>query len=136
MKKLMFSLAMLFVINAYAGEEKYIHQIEIDAWDGSTIAASSTGFYDITLGDYRPEGFASLQVEISGSGTLKIEQTTSNDGLTFNEPSGASDIVTALTTGSAIYPFDLSFAKYLRILLTETGGADSVTITKATLAIQ
>ena len=113
-----------------------IDTITIDNWTSLEIAASGNDTEDIELYKYRPEGFASLQITITGSGTAKITHLSSNDGTTFNTFDGATDIVTAMTAGSAIYQFDLPFAKYLRLKIEETGGANSITITKAVLAIQ
>lgn len=76
-----------------------------------------------------PTGFFSIYVIVAGSGTAKIEYLLSLDGTTFLIPSGADDIVTAMTAGSDILPFSPELAKQLKIKVTETGTSDPITVT-------
>ncbi len=128
-------LCSVFALNCLADTDNKI-TIKKVYWSDMTIDASDSSEIIFDLDPLKPTGFASLQVEISGSGTLKITHESSNDGADYNVLDGASDIVTALTAGSEIYAFDLPFARYLKLIFAETGGGNSVTVTKATLAIQ
>ncbi len=88
------------------------------------------------------EGFFSLQIELTGSGTAKFEYSISNDGETFITQSAVADqIVSGFTAtsgpgsdGKDLISFEPELAKKMRIKCTETGTADSVTIT-VTIAI-
>ncbi len=75
---------------------------------------------------------------VSGSGTCKIEYfipTTQTDGGGldglggFIEPTGAADIGTGLTAGSYTAEFTPVVCDAIRFKVTETGGANSVTVT-------
>lgn len=105
-------------------------------WDAAVIAASAS---DTTQaygpGVWLERGYFSLQLTVAGTGTAKIEYECSNDGETFVTPTGAVDIVTAATAGTDLYSFSPKFAAFYRFKATETGGANSVTLT-ATLAVQ
>ena len=133
MKKFVFTLVLFITVNCFGADKINIRNI---AWSDMTIDASGSSEYEIDLDRLKPVGFASLQIEISGSGTLQITHESSNDGNDYNVADGGSDIVTALTAGSELYAFDLPFARYLKLIFTETGGGNSVTVTKATLAVQ
>ena len=108
-----------------------------------TVAASGTSLWSgIDLNQVRPDGYFSLQVAVSGDGTAKFEYLISNDNSNYLEPSSAADIAAGITKtsgpgsdGKDIYSFNPEMARYLKIKITETGGANSVTIT-AWLAIQ
>jgi len=96
----------------------------------------------IDLDDYKPEGFFSLQITLTGDGTGKFEYQLSNDGTNYFTPSSGSDIVTAHTVASGpggdgkdIYTFQPELAKYMKIKVTETVEANTITVT-ADLAIQ
>ncbi len=111
-------------------------------WTAEAVLASGTASKDFDLETFKPEGFFSLQVTVTGSGTAQITYKVSNDNVSWRTPSGASDIVTAHTvsTGdSGLEFYDLSgtiqFARYLRITVTETSTTDAIAIT-ATLAMQ
>ena len=90
----------------------------------------------------RPDGFFSLQFTVTGDGTAKVEYELSNDRVTWSEPEGAPDIATALTKtsgpasdGKGIVGFSSETSPSMKIKVTETGGADSITVT-AVLAVQ
>lgn len=111
--------------------------------NAETIAASgsfTTGEIQLDL-EYI-EGFFSLQVQVTGTGTCKFEYLLSNNNTDFFEPTGATDIAASITASSGpgsdgkdMYSFDPMIAKSLKIKCTETGGANSVTVT-AWLAYQ
>jgi len=109
------------------------------------VAASGTAYSRI-IDVGKVAGNASLQITLTGDGTGKFEWVGSNDEdavvANFIELNGVSDIVTAFakTTGPGsdgkhIYPFTISAVKKLAIKVTETGGANSITVT-AILALQ
>ena len=110
-------------------------------FDGEVVAASGTALsrvFDLS----QAGGQFSIQLELTGDGTAKVEWIGSNDGVDFIKPNNASDIVTAFTKtsgpgsdGKHIYGFNVSLVKSMKIKITETGGANSVTVT-ATIAIQ
>jgi len=98
--------------------------------------------YDLT----KSAGNASIQLEVTGNGTARVEWVGTNDDTAlvtaFITPNNASDIVTAFTktsgpgsNGKHIYPFGLSLVKKIAIKVTETGGVNPVTVT-ALLVIQ
>ncbi|HDO36185.1 MAG TPA: hypothetical protein ENH07_07830 [Nitrospirae bacterium] len=87
-------------------------------------------------------GQFSMQLELTGDGTAKVEWVGSNDGTTFLKPNNANDIVTAFiktggpgSDGKHIYGFVVSLVKFMKIKVIETSTTDPITVT-ATLAIQ
>lgn len=117
----------------------------IPIMDGATAIAAS-GTYSGTVDDgadawidvRNREGFFTLEVEdVTGTGTFKAEyQIRSEDATTGPEPNGASDILTGVTAtsgpagdGNISVQFATHLGAYIRIVLTETGGAASVTPT-------
>ena len=112
-------------------------------FNAETIAAGADSTTDaIDLNKYRPEGYFSLQLTISGSGTAKVEYLLSNNGVDYMEPSSGEDIVTAHTAtsgpgadGKDIYVFEPEVARFLKIKISETGGVASI-VAIATLLVQ
>jgi len=113
-------------------------------FDAITIGASSVArSILLDLQAYAKEGFFSLQIELTGTGTAKFEYENSNDGETFITQSAAVDqIVTGFTNSSGpgsdgkdLISFEPEPAKKMRIVCTETGGANSVTITATYLML-
>lgn len=105
----------------------------VTVMDGSTAVAAGDD-YSGTTTTYtvgNREGFFSIQASATGSGAAKIEYYVSMDGTNFAEPSGASDIITGLTSssGTVTAAFDPPLCESLRIVVTETGGASSITPT-------
>ena len=121
------------------GINKEILTEEIFTAEAVTAGSSATSSaFDLNL----TGGQFSLQIEVTGDGTAKLEWLGSNDGVDYVKPNNANDIVTAFTKtdgpgsdGKHIYSFNVSLVKFLKIKITETGAADSVTVT-ATQAIQ
>jgi hypothetical protein len=106
-----------------------------------TIAASGSFTSEaISLtGDVDSNGDFSIQVNITGDGTAKIEYSLSNDGVTYITPTGVSEIATGLTkttntTGNDMYSFSPMLARFIKIIITETGTSNSVTIAATLLS--
>ena len=101
------------------------------------IALSQNAASDIIeLNRYVSNGYFSLQYYVTGDGTVKFEYQLSNDGVNFVEPSSASDIASSITKtsgpgsdGRDLVSFSPPPAAYMKIVATETGGANSVTVT-------
>ena len=116
----------------------------IRVFNARTIAASgSLTSQAFKLGSYSDiQGYFSLHVELSGDGTGKFQAAVSNNNSNFIISSDASDdIVTAHTDvsgpggdGIQIYQFSPITSQWIKIKVTETGGADSI-IVSAWLAI-
>jgi len=109
------------------------------------IAASGSAYSEI-FDVAKLAGNASIQLLVTGDGTAKVEWVASNDEdaavAAFIKVNNANDIVTAFTktsgpgsNGKHIYPFNVYLVKRMAVKITETGGADSVTVT-AILALQ
>jgi hypothetical protein len=117
----------------------------IRVFNAREIAASgSLTSQAFKLGSYSDvQGWFSLQIALTGDGTGKFQASVSNDKSNFIISDDASDdIITAHTDesgpgtdGIQIYQFSPVLAQWLRIVVTETGGADSIIVT-AHLAIQ
>jgi len=131
-------LMLMLAMPATAGNAPIVTK---NIFSAETITASGTATSTATdLSNMA--GFFTIQVAVSGSGTCKIEYLLSNDGTNYLEPTSASDIATGVTAtsgpgtdGKNIYSFSPEMAKYIKIKITETGGANTVTVT-AWLAIQ
>jgi hypothetical protein len=102
---------------------------------------TSQGF---KLGSYSDiQGYFSLHVELSGDGTGLFQYAVSNNNSNFIISDDASDnIVTAHTKTSGpgadgvhIYQFSPTTAQWIKVKVTESGGANSITVS-AWLAIQ
>lgn len=112
-------------------------------FNAETVAASgNSSSAAINLNDFKPNGYFSLQITLTGSGTGKFEYELSNDGVNYLTPSSAADIITAhdVTTGPAsdgkdLYSFSPELAKYMKIKVTETSTTDAIVVT-AILALQ
>jgi hypothetical protein len=107
-------------------------------FDAITIGASgSAKSVPLDLQAYAEEGFFSLQIALTGDGTAKFEYEISNDGETFiTQTATADQIVSGFTKtsgpgsdGKDLISFEPEPAKKMRIKCTETGTANSVTIT-------
>jgi len=111
--------------------------------DQNIAASGNYTSREIRLQDYQPEGFISLQLEVSGNGTLKVEPLLSVNGDDYFQPSNTPDITTNFTAtsgpdgnGKDIFAVELGITcPYLKLKFTETGGSNSITVS-AWLAIQ
>lgn len=114
----------------------------IPIFAGQEIAASgSSTSAKIDLAAFPIQGYFSLQFIVTGDGTCKFEYLTSNDGVDYVDPSGASDIASSQTKtsgsgsdGKDQVSFSPLVTRYMKIKCTETGTSDSVTVS-AHLAI-
>lgn len=124
---LVFMLSLFFICQSQAYDSKiYVNKTTL------TVPASGTAYSQpIDLDGY--EGYFSVQSVVTGSGTLTISYQLSNSTVapyTWSTPVSASAIATGLTAGTTLYQFEpLTIGKYLRLSFTETGGANTVTVT-------
>jgi len=106
-------------------------------FDAITIAASGVANSVPIELPHHLEGFFSLQIELTGNGTAKFEYEVSNDGETYiTQTATADQIVSGFTKtsgpgsdGKDLISFEPEPAKMMKIVCTETGTSDSVTIT-------
>lgn len=130
-------LIAIFLVLALAATPALADIYSINALTTKAITASSNSSSDsYDLKRYRIDGYFSVQVTIAGSGTAKVEYLLSNDGTNFVEPSSASDITSGMTATSGpgsdgidLFSFSPEPARYLKIKVTETGGANPITAT-------
>jgi len=107
----------------------------VKVFDAVTIAANGNKESDaIDFTYYRPNGYFSLQVAVTGDGTCKFEYLISNDDVNYLDPSTATDIASSITKtsgtgGKDIYSFEPIPGQKMKIKCTETGTANSVTVT-------
>ena len=114
-----------------------------DLFTTEAISASgSATSMNIDLNQPQPAGYFSVYVELTGTGTGQVTYELSNDGTNYLTPSSAADIVTAHTAASGpgsdgkdIYSFTPELGAYMRIKVTETGGANAIAVT-VVLAVQ
>ena len=118
----------------------------IRVWNARTVAKSGNLISQaFKLGSYSDvQGWFSLQIALTGDGTGKFQWGVSNDNTNFifRSDDPTKDIVTAHTKSSGpgtdgimIYQFSPVLSQWLKIKVTETGGANSIIVT-AHLAIQ
>ena len=147
MKKLFLSFVFVFVLMigfVYAGDNHiYTNTITTSSatWVGQTIAASGSLTSDsFDLNKYTPNGYFAIQFKFTGSGTIALTYTMSNNDSTFASPtseSGSSGtIATGLTAGTYLYQFKPETFRYLKIVATETGTSDDAVVSEAILSTQ
>jgi hypothetical protein len=90
------------------------------------ILGTGTRIYDLDLERFNFDGFFSLQLLMTGAGTLQGEYLLSLNGTSWVTPSDAPDspIFTGFTAGEDMWSFEPMLHRYFRLLLTETAGAD------------
>lgn len=98
-------------------------------FDEIVIPAGGSINYDQDLGYWKTFGHVSLHIVLVGTGTAKFTYESSNTGKDFVVAEGAADILAAMTVGTELVAFDPKFAKHIRFVVEETGGANSVTVT-------
>lgn len=113
----------------------------IKIFDNVEIVAGGTALssvIDLTLSG----GNFSLQLEVTGDGTLQAEKVMSNNGADFLAPEGDVPFLSGITKtsgpgsdGLVIEGFAANVAEQMKILLTETGVAETVTVS-GWLAVQ
>lgn len=101
---------------------------------GTTAVAAGHSYSPVSTFVYDSQGYFALQGTITGDGTAKIEYWTSLDGTTYREPTGATDIISGFTKtsgpasdGRFYIQFQPDFCKYIKIVITETGGLNTIT---------
>lgn len=109
-----------------------------EIFTAEAIAKSGVAYSEII--DVRQlAGNASLQITLAGTGTATFDWIASNDETAliaaFVKPSNANDIVVDMAAGTAIYSFTIKLVGRMAIRVTETGGANSITVT-AIIALQ
>ena len=105
----------------------------IKVFDAESVVASGTAESD-AIDSRHLDGVCSVQYEITGDGTLTLEYLLSLDGVNYITPSGATEIGTSLTklsgtAGKDVLEFTPEAARYMKILATETGTADTAILT-------
>lgn len=124
-------LALLIASPALAGPKVSLYTIA----DGSTAVAAGhaysptdSAYYDL---DPQIQGYFALALSISGDGTAKVEYQMTPDGTNYVEPLNEAEIFTGITSGSGwVYKqFDPAFGRKMRIVITETGGVNTITPT-------
>ena len=115
----------------------------IQIFKEKTLTAGASDYFEINLERENANGYFSLHIEVTDlTGTLKCELNLSNSGVNFVEPTGSTDIFSTFgvtsgpgANGIDIYSFEPELAKFIRIVMTEDGSAQSVKF-DAWLAIQ
>jgi len=106
-------------------------------YTGYTIAAGVTVTCPKTVNLRQAEyGLFSLQLILTGDGTLTVTYLLSHDGVHFVTPVTASEIVADFgatdgpdSDGIDLLPFDLELAPQLRLQFEETSTTDAVVVT-------
>ncbi len=138
MKKLTFLITVLLLVFAMPVLAAKSNIRTTLIFDSETIALSATATSAvIDMGSTKPGGFFSIHVkDLTDDGTMQLTYELSADNVTYVTPSSASDIVTAHTKttgpgsdGEDLYSFTPELARYMRIIATETGGANAIVVT-------
>ncbi|MBI5846072.1 MAG: hypothetical protein HZB23_15550 [Deltaproteobacteria bacterium] len=103
--------------------------------NAQAISAGDT-YTSSTVNLTNAEGLISWYIELTGDGTASFVYQTSNDGVSFAEPEGVTAVVSGFTktsggsaNGKAMEQISVEFARYMRVLVTETGGAEAIAVT-------
>lgn len=113
------------------GIENKIEIYELFAAEALLASGTSTSG---AVNLHQRSGYFSIFFTITGTGAAKFEYLISHDNVTFVEPASASDIATGKTAGSDAVSFAPVLAPYIKIRVTETGGAQAIGVT-LTLAV-
>ena len=134
MKKVMLiAVLLLFAVNCWGFDKsKFVSTLTLTWYDSSSgnevISLSASGSaYSQAIKLTDNTGYASLQINLSGSGSLTAKYYMSNDGINYVVPSGASNIFTDITAGNHFSSVLNPVGEYMKIYVEETGGANSVT---------
>ena len=106
-------------------------------FNAESITASGTSTSSaLDLGTLAKNGYFSIQLTVSGSGTVKLEYLLSNDGQTFKEPSSGVDITSTFgatsgpdSDGKDVIDFQPEPARWMKIKATEDGTAATAVVT-------
>lgn len=107
------------------------------------LAGASATSSAVVIGNNRVNGVFGIQLEVTGDGTVTVEYALSINGVDYITSFGVgSEIVTGFTktsgpdsNGKCMYSFAPMVATNIKIIVTETGGADAVAVS-LWLAIQ
>ena len=133
----MFICYFSFFTNDRCGASRTWNEITvIKCIDAVTIAASgNSASTQIPLNGKADLGYFSIQVQVTGDGTAKFEYQLSNNDTDYIEPASATDIATGFTKtsgpgsdGKDIFTFQPEIGERLKIKVSETGGANSITV--------
>jgi len=98
----------------------------LQIFNAEEIAKNANASFDVNLERMNAEGFFSLQITLTGTGTAKGEYLVSNNKVNWVEPTGASDIFDGFTVASGpgtdgkdIFSFEPELSAHLRIKITE-----------------
>ena len=134
MKKALLTLILLALVLPGAASAAATTGV-VTLLNAQAISAAGT-YTSSTVNLTNAEGLVSLQITLTGDGTASIVYQTSNDGTTFAEPEGVTAVVSGFTktsggssNGNAMEQISVEFAKYVRLLVTETGGAEAIAVT-------
>ena len=110
--------------------------IRVDKIFNSKIVVAGDTLYSSVIDLSMCSGSIAMQLKITGDGTLKIDVLYSNDGISFYIPETNTSVVTGLTKtsgggsdGGVMFTFSADVAAFMKFRITETGGANSVTVT-------
>jgi hypothetical protein len=119
-------LTFVFSVQSFA----YDSNISVHETTLTVIASGTKNTVPIVLDSV--EGFFSVQVVITGSGTMTLSYQLSNSKVApqiWSTPVGATAIATGLTAGTYLYKFEPhTIGKWLRLTFTETGTSDPFTV--------
>ena len=104
-------------------------------FDAQAVALS-TAVASSTIDRNSFEGKFSLQLAVTGDGTIKVEYQLSNDGVTYSIPEGVSELATGLTKtsgpesdGKVMIVFEPGASRYIKIRVTETVASADAAVT-------
>lgn len=114
----------------------------INVFDGITIAAGGQKTYTLNLKSNMNNGFCTLQLLVSGDGTLDVTFKYSNNGIVYVKHASNNTVVESFTKtsgpdgdGNGIYELNPLLSKYIMLVFDETSTTDNITI-DADLVIQ
>lgn len=129
MRRLFFLLTLLSCLflagQAFALNSEFAWYI-----DGQTVAAGATGAWStaVVIGGNQqgPNGYFSLQVMVTGDGTLAVDRQTTNDTAHWPDATEYTTVLTGLTA-KTYQPVTLALpvCKAFRLRLRESGGASA-----------
>ena len=100
------------------------------------VASGSSTSSAIDLRNIAQNGYFSIQLVVTGDGTAKVEYQCSNNNSVFMEPESAVDIISGFTKtsgpggdGKGFYSFSPETCGWLKIKVSETGGAQAIAVT-------
>jgi hypothetical protein len=168
------AILFLFAYSAWGIDQSKSFDSETLVWYSTNTGSAITylkpyeGAYSNVIDMRGNTGYCGLQLQITSTsgwqnnsddvGVVTVESHTSNDGVIYVEPDGATDIFTTIniwdsdwvgfshsgTTISAVSEsghfysdtFDTSISAFMKVFITETSGVSSVSLTKAEIVTQ